>query len=72
MANSPTRLCRSVKERGQLDTSISFNFASHLSVGFDAYNLTEELRVEYQSVEIIPRRADFDGRTYQLYVRADY
>jgi hypothetical protein len=41
-------------------------------VGFDAYNLTEELRVEYQSVEIIPRRADFDGRTYQLYLRADF
>jgi TonB-dependent receptor len=63
---------RTVKERGQLDASISFNFTPHVSVGFDAYNLTEELRVEYQNVETIPRRADFDGRTYQLYLRADF
>jgi TonB-dependent receptor len=63
---------RSVKERGQLDASVSFNFTPHVSVGFDAYNLTEELRVEYQNVETIPRRADFDGRTYQLYLRADF
>jgi outer membrane receptor protein involved in Fe transport len=63
---------RSVKARGQIDLSASYNVTSQLSVAFDAFNLTEELRVEYQSVEIIPRRADFDGRTFQLSLRADF
>lgn len=62
---------RSVKARGQIDLSFSYNVTSTFSVAFDAFNLTEELRVEYQSVEIIPRRADFDGRTFQLSLRAD-
>jgi len=63
---------RSVKARGQIDLSASYNVTSQFSIAFDAFNLTEELRVEYQSVEIIPRRADFDGRTFQLSLRADF
>jgi len=63
---------RSVKARGQIDASASFNVTPHFSVALDAFNLTEELRVEYQTVEIIPRRADFDGRTFQLSLRADF
>jgi TonB-dependent receptor len=63
---------RSVKARGQIDLSASYNVTRHLSVAFDAFNLTEELRVEYQTVELIPRRADFDGRTFQLSLRADF
>ena len=63
---------RSVKARGQIDASASFNITPHFSVAFDAFNLTEELRVEYQTVETIPRRADFDGRTFQLSLRADF
>jgi TonB-dependent receptor len=62
---------RSVKARGQIDMSASYNFTPHLSVALDVFNLTDELRIEYQTDEIIPRRADFDGRTYQLSVRAD-
>lgn len=63
---------RSVKARGQIDVSASYNVTPHLSVALDAFNLTEELREEYQSVELIPRRADFDGRTFQLSLRADF
>lgn len=63
---------RSVKARGQVDASASFNITPHMSVAFDAFNLTEELRVEYQNVETIPRRADFDGRTFQFSLRADF
>jgi outer membrane receptor protein involved in Fe transport len=61
-----------VKARGQVDMSTSYNFTPHFSVALDAFNLTEELRVEYQTVELIPRRADFDGRTFQLSMRADF
>jgi TonB-dependent receptor len=67
-----TGAARSVKARGQFDLSTSYNFTPHFSVALDAFNLTEELRVEYQSVESIPRRADFDGRTYQLSMRAAF
>jgi TonB-dependent receptor len=63
---------RSVKARGQVDMSTSYNFTPHFSVAFDAFNLTEALRVEYQTTELIPRRADFDGRTFQLSMRADF
>lgn len=63
---------RSVKGRGQIDLSASYNVTPHVSVAFDAFNLTEALRVEYQTVEQIPRRADFDGRTFQLSLRADF
>jgi TonB-dependent receptor len=62
---------RSVKARGQLDASVSFNITPHFSVALDAFNLTEEDRIEYQTVESIPRRADFDGRTFQVSLRAD-
>jgi TonB-dependent receptor len=63
---------RSVKARGQIDASASYNFTPHFSIALDAFNLSEELRVEYQNVEMIPRRADFDGRTFQLSLRADF
>jgi len=63
---------RSVKARGQIDMSASYNFTRHFSVALDAFNLTEELRVEYQTIDLIPRRADFDGRTFQLSMRADF
>jgi outer membrane receptor protein involved in Fe transport len=63
---------RSVKARGQIDASASVNVTDHFSVALDAFNLTEELREEYQNVALIPRRADFDGRTFQLSLRADF
>lgn len=63
---------RSVKARGQIDLSASYNITPKFSIAFDAFNLTEELRVEYQTVELIPRRADFDGRTFQFSLRADF
>jgi TonB-dependent receptor len=63
---------RSVKARGQIDASASINISPEFSIGFDAFNLTEELREEYQNVALIPRRADFDGRTFQLSLRADF
>jgi TonB-dependent receptor len=63
---------RSVKARGQVDASASLNITPRFSVALDTFNLTEEERIEYQTVELIPRRADFDGRTFQLSVRADF
>jgi TonB-dependent receptor len=63
---------RQVKERGQLDASASFNIATNVSLTADAFNLTNAERIEYENSELKPRRADFDGRTYQVGVRVAF
>ena len=60
---------RQVKERGQLDASASLNISETISLTADAFNLTNAERIEYQNSPLMPRRADFDGRTYQVGVR---
>jgi len=61
-----------VKARGQLDGSMSYTINDRFSVSFDAYNLTDELRTQYQNVELMPRANDYDGRTYTLTLRGSF
>jgi TonB-dependent receptor len=63
---------RSVKARGQLDASASYNVNERITVGFDAYNLTNSRRTEYQNEEAMPRANDYDGRTYTMSLRASF
>lgn len=67
-----TGAARSVRARGQIDLSASYNISDTLSLGFDAYNLTDEIRVEYENQDNLPRRADYDGRTYTLTLRGAF
>jgi TonB-dependent receptor len=57
---------RSVKARGQLDLSASYKLTSQLSISADAFNLTDSYRTEYEGSMAKLRRADYDGRTYQV------
>ncbi|MBV7539270.1 TonB-dependent receptor [Duganella sp. sic0402] len=57
---------RSVKARGQLDMSASYTFANNFKVSFDAFNMSNSMREEYEGSYLKPRRLDVDGRTYQL------
>jgi TonB-dependent receptor len=58
-----------VKARGQLDSSVSVKLSDRISVVGDVFNITDVLRTEYQNTLLMPRRIDYDGRTYQLAVR---
>jgi TonB-dependent receptor len=60
---------RQVKARGQLDASASLNINESISITADAFNLTNAKRIELENSDLKPRRADFDGRTYQVGVR---
>jgi TonB-dependent receptor len=57
---------RSVKARGQLDMSASYSFAGSYKISFDAFNMTNSMREEYEGTYMKPRRLDVDGRTYQV------
>ncbi|WP_432381212.1 TonB-dependent receptor [Duganella sp. P38] len=57
---------RSVKARGQLDMSASYTFENNLKLSFDAFNMTNSMREEYEASYLKPRRLDVDGRTYQV------
>jgi outer membrane receptor protein involved in Fe transport len=57
---------RSVKARGQLDMSASYTFAGNFKISFDAFNMTNSMREEYEGTHMKPRRLDVDGRTYQV------
>jgi TonB-dependent receptor len=57
---------RSVKARGQLDMSASYTFAGNFKISFDAFNMTNSMREEYEGTYMKPRRLDVDGRTYQV------
>lgn len=67
-----TGAARQVRARGQVDLSASYNITDAVTLGFDAYNLTDEIRVEFENQEDMPRRADYDGRTYTLTLRATF
>ena len=57
---------KSVKAAGRLDLSAYYNITEDTSVSFKAYNLTESLYEEYESVEWQPRATHFDGRVFVL------
>lgn len=61
---------RSVKERGQLDLSASYNLTDAVTISLDAYNITDEKRYEYENDERFVRWIDYDGRTVTLTARA--
>jgi outer membrane receptor protein involved in Fe transport len=63
---------RSVKARGQLDLSASYSFLDGYKLSFDAFNLTNAVREEYESSTLKPRRLDVDGRTYQVKLSAAF
>ena len=67
-----TGAARQVRARGQIDLSASYNLTDDVSLGLDAYNLTDEIRVEYENQENLPRRVDYDGRTYTVTLRATF
>jgi TonB-dependent receptor len=71
-AGTFTGAARSVRARGQLDLSASYNVSDHLSLSFDAYNLTDAIRVEYENDQTMIRRADYDGRTFTVTARATF
>lgn len=63
---------RTVKARSQLDASASYQVTKDVTVSVDAFNLTDATRSEYENDPMLPRRIDYDGRTYQLTVRAKF
>ncbi|MDB5709957.1 MAG: TonB-dependent receptor [Sphingomonas bacterium] len=63
---------RSVKARSQLDASASLNITKRISLSVDAFNLTDSTRSEYETDPMLPRRIDYDGRTYQATLRVTF
>ncbi|MBB4837113.1 TonB-dependent receptor [Sphingomonas kyeonggiensis] len=63
---------RTVKARSQLDASASINISKNFSLSLDAFNLTNATRSEYENDPMLPRRIDYDGRTYTLTVRTNF
>ena len=63
---------RTVKARSQLDASASYKITERLTVSVDAFNLTDATRSEYENDPMLPRRIDYDGRTYQVTMRATF
>ncbi|WP_121119550.1 TonB-dependent receptor [Croceibacterium ferulae] len=69
-AGTFTGAARQVRARGQLDMSGSVNLTDSISLSVDAFNLTNAVRYEYENQVELPRRYDFDGRTFTATVRA--
>ncbi|WP_297506244.1 TonB-dependent receptor [uncultured Caulobacter sp.] len=63
---------RTVKARSQLDASASYKLTETMTVSVDAFNLTDATRSEYENDPMLPRRIDYDGRTYQVTLRAKF
>jgi TonB-dependent receptor len=63
---------RSVKARGQLDMSASYTFDGGYKISFDAFNMTNSVREEYEGTYMKPRRLDVDGRTCQIKLSATF
>lgn len=63
---------RTVNSRSQLDASASVNITERISVSIDAFNVTDATRSEYEADPMLPRRIDYDGRTFQATLRARF
>ncbi len=63
---------RTVKARSQLDASASYNINSNLSLSLDGFNLTDATRAEYENDPSLPRRIDYDGKTYEVTLKANF
>lgn len=71
-AGTFTGAARQVRARGQLDSSASYKFSDLMSVSLDVYNLTNAVRYEYENQPDLPRRYDYDGRTFTLTLRSTF
>lgn len=67
--NTFTGATSRVKARGQVDSSVSFTVNERIHVSADVYNLTNQRRTQYQTVEAIPRANDYDGRAVTFSIR---
>ncbi len=67
-----TGSARSVRARGQLDLSASYNVTDNITLSFDGYNLTNSLRYEYENDHNLVRWIDYDGRTYTFTIKANF
>ncbi|TCS18082.1 TonB-dependent receptor [Caulobacter sp. BK020] len=63
---------RSVRARGQLDMSASYNVTDSFTLSLDVYNLTDSSRFEFENDRRVSRWVDYDGRTYTLTARATF
>ncbi|WP_031238263.1 TonB-dependent receptor [Asticcacaulis sp. AC466] len=63
---------RSVQARGQLDMSASYNINDQVTIAFDAYNMTNSKRFEYENDTKLVRWIDYDGSTYTVTVKATF
>jgi TonB-dependent receptor len=61
-----------VRPRGQIDLSSTLSLTPRLSLSLDAFNVTDAIRQEYQGAISVPRRFDYDGRTYAISLRAAF
>jgi outer membrane receptor protein involved in Fe transport len=58
--------------RSQLDASASYHINKMWTVSVDGFNLTDATRAEYENDPMLPRRIDYDGRTYEITLRANF
>lgn len=63
---------RTVMARSQLDASASYHINKMWTVSVDGFNLTDATRAEYENDPMLPRRIDYDGRTYEITLRANF
>ncbi len=55
-----------VDARAQLDLSATYSLTDNISLGFEAFNLNNAERYQYQLVEEVVRQRDYDGRTFAV------
>lgn len=60
---------RQTKSRTQYDLSLTYNPRKSTQFKLQGFNLTNVIREEFEGLEILPRRRDFDGRTVTLSVQ---
>lgn len=60
---------RQTKERTQYDLSMTYNPRKSTQFRLQGFNLTNVIREEFQLLEDLPRRTDFDGRTITFSVQ---
>ena len=60
---------RQTKARTQYDLALTYNPRKSTQFKLQGFNLTNVIREEFEGLEILPRRRDFDGRTVTLSVQ---
>jgi len=60
---------RTVGARGQLDLQANYQFGSGWQAKLQLFNLTDENPYEYEFVEALPRRIQYDGRTAKVSIQ---